>query len=50
MRRSPSLVTWPLARDPFSQLGALQGPGDPYLNLWILGWDLQTLSRAPSTC
>jgi hypothetical protein len=39
--------TWPLARDPFGQLGALHGPGDPYLNLWILGWDLDTISRAP---
>jgi hypothetical protein len=41
------MFTWPLARDPFGQLGALHGPGDPYLNLWILGWDLDTLSRAP---
>ena len=39
--------TWPLARDPFGQLAALHGPGDPYLNLWILGWDLDTLSRSP---
>ena len=42
------VFTWPLARDPFGQLGALHGPGDPYLNLWILGWDLDTLSRAPA--
>jgi len=41
------VVTWPLARDPFGRLGALHGPGDPYLNLWILGWDLDTISRAP---
>jgi hypothetical protein len=41
------VLTWPLARDPFGQLAALHGPGDPYLNLWILGWDLETLSRAP---
>jgi Protein of unknown function (DUF3108) len=40
--------TWPLARDPFGQLAALHGPGDPYLNLWILGWDLDTISRAPA--
>ncbi|HWJ55678.1 MAG TPA: DUF3108 domain-containing protein [Vicinamibacterales bacterium] len=40
--------TWPLARDPFGQLGALHGPGDPYLNLWILGWDLDTISRTPA--
>jgi hypothetical protein len=40
-------LTWPLALQPFSRLAALQGPGDPYLNLWILGWDLHTISRAP---
>src|SRR5687768_17461381 len=39
--------TWPLARDPFGQLAALHGPGDPYLNLWILTWDLETISRSP---
>jgi hypothetical protein len=39
--------TWPLLADPFGRLGALHGPGDPYLNLWILGWDLETISRAP---
>ncbi len=42
-----AVFTWPLLRDPVSQLGALHGPGDPYLNLWILSWDLDTLSRAP---
>jgi hypothetical protein len=41
------LLTWPLVLQPFSHLAALQGPGDPYLNLWILGWDLHTISRAP---
>lgn len=41
------VFTWPLVRDPFGQLAALHGPGDPYLNLWILGWDLDTLRRAP---
>jgi len=41
------VFTWPLARDPFSHLAAQHGPGDPYLNLWILGWDLDTISRAP---
>ena len=41
------VFTWPLARAPFSHLAALHGPGDPYLNLWILGWDLDTISRAP---
>ena len=41
------LVTWPLAAHPLSHLGALDGPGDPYLNLWSLGWDLKTLSASP---
>ena len=41
------VFTWPLARDPFRQLASSYGPGDPYLNLWILGWDLDTISRAP---
>jgi hypothetical protein len=27
--------------------GAIDPTGDPSLNLWILGWDLQTLSRHP---
>lgn len=40
-------LTWPLVLQPFSHLAGLQGPGDPYLNLWILGWDLHTISRAP---
>jgi len=40
--------TWPLALDPFGRLAALHGPGDPYLNLWILGWDVETISRAPA--
>ncbi len=42
-------LTWPLARHPFSVLGAHSGPGDAYLNLWILGWDLQTLTGAPAS-
>jgi hypothetical protein len=41
------VFTWPLVITPATRLGALQGPGDPYLNLWILGWDLGTISRAP---
>lgn len=41
------LLTWPLVLSPFSRLGALEGAGDPYLNLWILGWDLGTISRSP---
>lgn len=41
------VLTWPLVLSPFSRLGALEGAGDPYLNLWILGWDLGTISRSP---
>src|SRR5438876_200466 len=42
------VLTWPLAVHPAARLGALQGPGDPFLNLWILGWDLRTLSTHPA--
>ncbi|MEI6669673.1 MAG: DUF3108 domain-containing protein [Acidobacteriota bacterium] len=41
------LYTWPLATAPTRLLGAPQGAGDPYLNAWILGWDLDTLVSAP---
>jgi hypothetical protein len=39
--------TWPLALHPASRLAAPIGPGDPYLNLWILGWDLRTIGHDP---
>lgn len=42
------LFTWPLAFRLTTHLGAPEGPGDPYLNLWILGWDLRTLTERPS--
>ena len=32
---------------PVRRLAAPVGPGDPYLNLWILGWDLRTISLDP---
>lgn len=32
-----------------ARLGAPEGPGDPYLNLWILGWDLRKLTTAPAS-
>lgn len=41
------LITWPLAIRLTSHLGALQGPGDPYLNLWILGWGLHAWVTDP---
>jgi hypothetical protein len=39
--------TWPLLLHPQSLFGAVDPTGDPSLNLWVLGWDLQTLSRHP---
>jgi Protein of unknown function (DUF3108) len=41
------LFTWPLLLHPFGRLMAPIGPGDPYLNVWILGWDLRTLTTDP---
>lgn len=40
-------MTWPLAARLSSHLGAPEGPGDPYLNVWILGWDLRTIVERP---
>lgn len=42
-----TVLTWPLALHPFTRLVAPAGPGDPYLNLWILGWDLGSITRDP---
>ena len=39
--------TWPLTISLGTRLGAPEGPGDPYLNLWILGWDLRVLTSRP---
>ncbi len=39
--------TWPLALHPLARLAAPAGPGDPYLNCWILGWDLGAIVRDP---
>lgn len=39
--------TWPLVVHPAGRLAAPVGPGDPYLNLWILGWDLHALGTHP---
>ena len=43
------LATWPLAWRPRALLGAPQGEGDPYLNLFTLGWNLRQLFRDPSS-
>ena len=40
-------LTWPLAIHFTTHLGATEGPGDPYLNLWILGWDLRAWTSHP---
>jgi hypothetical protein len=44
---SAVLVTWPLAVQLTSHLGALDGAGDPFLNLWILGWGMDTWLADP---
>jgi hypothetical protein len=41
------VFTWPLVLHPVTRLAAPAGPGDPYLNYWILGWDLGTITRDP---
>ena len=35
------ILTWPLAIRFTTHLGAVEGAGDPFLNLWILGWGMQ---------
>lgn len=42
-------LTWPLTLQLTSRLGATHGPGDPFLNLWILGWGLQAWTGDPSS-
>ena len=42
------VLTWPLAAHLTSRLGAVEGAGDPYLNLWILGWGMQTWLGDPA--
>src|SRR5215208_4057190 len=34
---------------PRALLGAPVGPGDPYLNLWILGWGMQAVLANPAS-
>jgi hypothetical protein len=43
------VFTWPLLLHPTRQLAAPIGPGDPFLNLWILGWGIQTLLSNPTS-
>jgi hypothetical protein len=42
------ILTWPLALHPSARLAAPEGPGDPFLNYWILGWDLGTIANDPA--
>jgi hypothetical protein len=42
------VITWPLALHLRDRIGALQGPGDPFLNLWILGWGLRAWTTNPA--
>ena len=44
-----AMTTWPLVIHPRALLGAPSGPGDPYLNLWILGWGMQTVLSNPAS-
>jgi len=42
------LFTWPLVLHPSARLASPVGPGDPFLNLWILGWGMQTIVTDPA--
>lgn len=42
-----ALVSWPLVIQLTSHLGALEGAGDPFLNLWILGWGMDAWLADP---
>ena len=41
------ILTWPLAINFSTHLGAVEGAGDPFLNLWILGWGMQAWLSDP---
>ena len=43
------VLTWPLATHLTSRLGAVEGAGDPYLNLWILGWGIKAWLADPTS-
>jgi hypothetical protein len=42
-------LTWPLAVQLTTRLGALEGAGDPYLNLWILGTGMKAWLADPGS-
>ena len=41
------ILTWPLAIKFTTHLGAVEGAGDPFLNVWILGWGMQAWLSDP---
>ncbi len=41
------VLTWPLASSLTTHLGAVESAGDPYLNLWILGWGMKAWLSDP---
>ena len=43
------ILTWPLATQLTTHLGALEGAGDPYLNLWILGTGIKAWLADPAS-
>jgi hypothetical protein len=43
------VLTWPLATQLTTHLGALEGAGDPYLNLWILGTGVKAWLADPAS-
>ena len=42
-------LTFPLVFNLTTRLGALQDVGDPFLNLWILGWGLRAWTTDPGS-
>jgi hypothetical protein len=42
-------LTWPLAAHLTTRLGAVEAEGDPFLNLWILGWGMQAWLGDPAS-
>jgi hypothetical protein len=44
---SALVLTWPLATRFTTHLGAVEGAGDPFLNLWILGWGVHAWLADP---
>jgi hypothetical protein len=43
------VLTWPLAAKLTTHLGAVEGAGDPFLNLWIVGWGVHAWLGDPAS-